>query len=72
MGVQFTSGASSSRVINGDCGRGQSVVADDGAFGAPVGRSIVDGGAAEESEALLNCCRAQRKFAVFEPVARRQ
>ena len=65
-GVLLSSGASSSRAINGDCVRGRpvshvAVQADEVAYRTPVGRSIIDGVTEEEREALLNWYRAQRR-----------
>ena len=76
--VLLTSGASSSRAINGDCVRGRpvshaAVQADEVAHASPVGRSIIDGGTEEEREALLNWYGAQRRrAAVSEPVVSSQ
>ena len=48
------------------------MVAGDGALSAPAGRSTIDGCTGEGSEALLHWYKAQCRFAVFEPVSRRQ
>ena len=76
--VLMTSGARSSRPIDGNCDRGQSVRhaavhADEIAYRTPFGRSSIDGGIAEDSEALLSWYREQRRLAaLFESASSRQ
>lgn len=67
----LTSGASSSRAIDGNCSRGRSVShaavqADEVAYRTPVGRSIIDGGTEEKGEALLDCGAQRRRAAPAE------